>query len=180
MKTLISPQARISADGKTATVTFQIAEKDFSNFPCQRVTVGHYNPSNIKHPRHVQITNEGVFVKYSGNKKLVQFAIPLDDFVLIAAQIEPQTSFPPVVKTLTSLTVEVSSELDPLYQWQVTDSIEIKSVPVGTKIADPVWADIVGQTSKTLDKSTVKTGQWVRVKAYSDAGAMFSNPVKIL
>jgi hypothetical protein len=180
MKSLINPKSVISADGKTATVTFDIVEQTFSDFPSQRWTVGHLNPSNIKHPRHVMVSNEAIFVKYFTPKKRVQFAIPIDDFVLIAAQIEPQTTFPPAIKTLQSLTAEVSSEINPSFQWQVTDSIEIKPVPLGTAVAPVVWTDVVGQTTKTLDKASIKTGQWVRLRAYSDAGEMFSNPVKVM
>lgn len=180
MKTLQSPKVTVSADGKTATVVFQIVEKQFGNFPSQRVTIGHLNPSNKKHPRHVQATDEGVFVKNMMNGEGV--AIELDDFVQMAAVINPATTFAPRFKKSDApLTVEISSELDPDFQWQVTDSIEIKSVTAesGLTPIQPIWTDIAGQVTKTLDKASVKSGQWIRCKAYSQAGEMFSNPVKI-
>ena len=163
MKTLTNSKVTISDDGKTATIVADISDVKFDMVLMQRVTIGHLNPANMRHPRHVQISNEAVFVKAFGNG----FAIPLDDIVAIAAAVEPKTSFAPVFKKSTSdLTVEISSELNPDFQWQAS--------------ADgKTWNDIAGQTSKTLDPKTVSTGQLVRCVASSDAGSMASNPIKI-
>jgi len=163
MKTLTNSKVTISDDGKTATIVADISDVKFDMVLMQRVTIGHLNPANMRHPRHVQISNEAVFVKAFGNG----FAIPLDDIVAIAAAVEPKTSFAPVFKKSASdLTVEISSELNPDFQWQAS--------------ADgKTWNDIACQTSKTLDPQTVSAGQLVRCVASSDAGSMASNPIKI-
>ena len=63
MKSLQNPVTKVSADGKKCTVEFDIIEKDFTQFLVQRVTVGHLSKENMRHPRHVQISEEAVFVK---------------------------------------------------------------------------------------------------------------------
>ena len=166
MKTLSNVKASVK-DGKL-TLTADIVEKQFTPFLIQRVTIGHLNPKNIRHPRHVQISNEAIFVKAFGNA----FAMEIDDIVAIACAVEPKTSFAPLFHSQPkseNLTAEVCSELDPDFQWQVSDKID----------STVNWSNIEGQTTKALDKSKVKANQWVRLIAHSESGSMASNPVQI-
>jgi len=175
MKTLQNPITKISADGKKATVEFDIVEKEFTPFLVQRVTVGHLNPENMRHPRHVQISEQAVFVKGNG----IGMAFPIDDVIKIASVVEPKTSFAPVFKkTTSSLTVEITSELNPDFQWEICGNV---SAPNNSKInmPDGKWIKIEGATSASLDPAKVKSGQWVRCWASSEAGGMASNPTLI-
>lgn len=175
MKSLQNPKTTISADGKKCTVEFDIAEKQFTPFLIQRVTIGHLNPANMRHPRHVQISEEAVFVKAFGNG----MAFPIDDVVKIASVVEPKTSFAPVFKkTQNPLTVEIASELNPDFQWQTCGN---KAAPNNPKLnfPDENWVKIDSATSATLDPTKVKSGQWVRCWASSEAGGMASHPVLI-
>jgi hypothetical protein len=176
MKTLLRPKTTVSEDGKTATIVCDIADVQFSEILAQRVTVGHVNPIHMAHPRHVQISNEAIFVKAFN----VGFAMPIDDIVSIASVVEPRTTFAPQFRKSTdSLTVQIASELDPDFQWEVSDDYNPR--PLGHKEVRAVatWAKIDGQTTKTLDPTKVKSGQWVRCIASSEAGSMASNPVQI-
>lgn len=178
MKFLNNPKTTISADGKTATVVFNIEEKEFNKYPMQRNTVGHVNPANLAHARHLQIDENGFYVKAFG--QIV--AICSDALVSIASVVNPKTSFAPKFKKQIdqSFTVDVATELDPDYQWQVSEN----AIPMAEKphTAPPaaVWSDIEGQSGKSLDKAKVKPGEWVRCIASSAAGSMTSNPVKVL
>ncbi len=172
MKTLINPQTTISADGKKCTVEFDIVEKEFSPFLVQRVTIGHLNPKNMRHPRHVQISEEAIFVKAFGNG----MAFPIDDVVQMASVIEPKTSFAPVFKKSENpFTVEIASELNPDFQWQVCEDVSAgkQHRPNGE------WKDIEGQKTITLDQKTVSKNQWIRCVASSEAGSMASNPIQV-
>jgi len=172
MKTLVNPLTKISADGKKCTVEFDIIEKEFTQFLVQRVTVGHLSKENMRHPRHVQISEEAVFVKAFGNG----MAFPIDDVIKIASIVEPKTSFAPVFKkTENPLTAEVASELNPDFQWEICGNV---SAPNNPKInrADGKWLKIEGATSASLDPSKVQKNQWVRCVASSEAGSMASNP----
>lgn len=166
MKTLNNVKSEVK-DGKL-TLTADIIEKDFSQFLVRRITIGHVNPDKMSHVRHVQVSDEAIFLKLPATKFGV--AIEIEDFVSIATAIEPKTSFAPVFKRQKNpLTIEIGSELKPDFQWQVSDEINSK--------AD--WKDIEGQKSATLEPSTVKSGQWVRCIASSEAGAMPSLPIQI-
>lgn len=147
-----------------------IIESDVDEFkfehPVQQVTVGYLNPENFQWPRHIQLSHEAFFVKAFGNG----VGVMLDDLVKIASVVEPKTSFPPKLNKLdSSLKVSVASELNPSFQWQVSDYLDHRAN----------WKDIEGATSIELDKSKVKSGQFVRVIASSDAGSMTSNPAII-
>lgn len=164
MKKLINVTSAVT-NGKI-TITADIADTDKGEFrfPVQQTTVGWINPLNMRWPRHVQISGEATFVKANGSG----MAILHDDLVAIAALVEPKTSFPPVFKK-SDLTVEVASELNPSYQWQVSDKID----------ASQSWSNINGQISATLDKSSIKAGQFVRCVASNDSGSMISNPTQV-
>lgn len=158
MKTLSGVKTTVTGD--KITITADIVEREF-RFPVQQVTVGYLNPANIRWPRHIQLSNDACFVKAFGNG----FAISTDDLVKIASQVEPKTSFPPLFGLkMPNYTVEISSELHPDLQWEVSDKLTGE------------WSKVEGQTSATLDKSKVKTGQFVRCVASSDAGSVTSNP----
>ena len=162
MKTLINIKT-VVADGKV-TITGDIAEKEF-RFPCQQVTIGYLNPDNPHWPRHIQLSGEAVFVKAYGNG----FAINNDDLVKIAGVIEPRTSYAPLFKKMPrpeTLTVEISSELNPDLQWQ--QSLDNKE-----------WANIEGATSATLDRTKIASGTWVRCVASSESGATATPAVKL-
>jgi len=160
MKTLTNTKTTVT--GNKITITADIVDKKFP-FPVQQVTVGYLNPDNIRWPRHIQLSNDACFIKAFGNG----FAISTDDLVNIAAQVEPKTSFPPLFKKITpEYKVEISSELHPDLQWEVSD-----------KLQGAPWTKVEGQTSESLDKSKVKAGQFVRCVATSDAGSLISNPV---
>ncbi len=167
MKKLLNVKSEMK-DGKI-TITADVVECEAGDFrfPMQQVTVGFYNPENIKWPRHIQISQEATFVKAFGNG----LAIPHEALVEIASLAEPKTSYPPLFKKKIdeNLTAEISSELNPDFQWQVSDSIK----------PDAQWENIEGQTSITLDKSKVLAGKFVRLVASSDAGSMTSNPFLI-
>ena len=175
MKSLQNPVTKVSADGKKCTVEFDIIEKDFTQFLVQRVTVGHLSKENMRHPRQVQISEEAVFVKAFGNG----MAFPIDDVIKIASVVEPKTSFAPVFKkTENPLTVQIASELNPDFQWEICGNVQ---APNNVKInrPDEKWIKIDGATSASLDPSKVKSNQWVRCIASSEAGSMASNPTLI-
>lgn len=153
-------------DGKV-TITADIAEAIFDK-NVQQTTILFITSENRQWPRHIQISGEAVFVGAFGNK----FAILNSDLVAIAAAVEPKTSYPPIFKNNKSpdLTVDIYSELDPDFQWQVSPSLKVGEVD---------WKDVAGQTSKDFDRTQVKKGDFVRCVASSEAGTMYSNPVLI-
>lgn len=164
MKTLTNVVCKVE-NGKV-TITADIADKTFG-LPVNQTTVGYLNPKNIRYPRHCQISNEAYFVKAFGNG----FAIMHDDLVRIAAIVEPKTTYPPLFTKQPdseNFVVEINSELNPDFQWQVSDEI---------KLGKENWTDIVGATDGVLDKSKVEKGKFVRCVAKSEAGTMYSNPV---
>jgi len=173
MKSIKNPKVTVSADGKSGSMTFDIVDQQYTPFLIQRVTVGHLNPLNLRHPRHVQISEEAVFVKAFGNG----FAFPLDDIVAVATAIEPKTSFAPVFQKNTNpLVAQVASELNPDFQWEVCGN---SPAPNNANYPDNKWIKIEGATSSSLDPSKVKSGQWVHCIASSEAGSVTSNPVQV-
>jgi hypothetical protein len=150
-------------DGK-ATITADVVEQEF-RFPCQQVTVGYLNPSNIRWPRHIQLSGEAVFVKAYG----IGFAIPNEEFVKLASAIEPRTSYSPLFGKMPSpdsLTVDFNSELNPDLQWQQSAD-------------DKEWTNIEDATSVTLDRAKVAKGTFVRCVASSAAGATGTPSIKL-
>lgn len=163
MKTLANLKATVS-DGKV-TITADIVEKDFSQFPVQQQTILHASGHGLSHHRHLQIGQHGAVVKTPG--KNVGFVLERQSMVDLATEIEPRLAESPRLSKLTStLTVEINSELTPNLQWQ-------------SSADQQTWDDVAGQTTNTLDKTKVEKGRHVRLKASSDAGEMFSNSVRI-
>lgn len=165
MKTLKNVKSNL-VNGKL-TITADVVETTAGEFkfPVQQTTVGWLNPANLRWPRHIQISSEGVFVKSINGA----MAIANDDFVAIASLVEPKTSFAPFYKTFPTpqnLTVDFSTELEPKLQWQVSDS------PLPTS----EWKDIEGEISATL--KAPPTGKYVRCVASSEAGATATPPIK--
>ncbi len=160
MKTLTNHKVEV-ANGKL-TITADIVEADPGQFkfPAQQQTVTWINPHNHAWHRHVQISNEAVFVKAFANG----LAVPLHMLVEVAGRVEPKTSYPPFFRRQSDLKVEISSELEPDFQWQVSDKIGVLQS----------WSNIDGETKLGLDVSKVNKGQFVRLKASSEAGEMFS------
>lgn len=148
--------------GNKVFIEADILEQTFG-VRVQQVTVGYYNQKNLAWPRHCQLSHEALFIKAFGNG----VGVKLEDLVALAAAVEPKTTFPPKMdnKLDSTLKVELSSELTPTLQWQVSEHIDNR--------AD--WKDIDGATDITFDKSKVETGHFVRVIARSDAGEMISN-----
>jgi hypothetical protein len=160
MKILKNIKASIK-DGQV-TITGQISEYKFDH-PVQQVTVGYLNPANMQWPRHCQLSHEAFFVKAFGNG----VGIMLDDLVNLAAIIEPKTTFPPKSGSLDqTLTVHIDSELTPELQWEISDD-------------GKEWSAIEGQTTNTLDKSKIEKGKIVRLRASSEAGSAYTNPVMV-
>ncbi|MDE2097609.1 MAG: hypothetical protein KGL39_10210 [Patescibacteria group bacterium] len=175
MKQLSNPKVAMSTDGKQATVVFDVADTVFDRRFVQQVTVGHINPSNPAWSRHAQLSHDSVFLTAYGDG----ISIKIDDLAVIASKIEPKSTYPPKFTKTNALSVEVSSELNPDFQWEVGDFV--KGVEIRPKVfQDQIhnWRKIDGATSKTLDKSLVKSGQFVRCVASSAAGSMTSNPIK--
>jgi len=147
------------------TLTGKIINFQFG-FPAMQQTVPYADDKNAKWMRHLQISQEATFVKAFGNG----FGLPHKVLVDLATACEPKTSYPPVFKkTDDELVAEISSEIEPALQWEVSDCVKESSV----------WSKIEGQTTKALDKTKVSKGQFVRLVATSDAGQMISNPVLI-
>ena len=169
---------KCTATGNKITICADIVEADAGEFrfPAQRTTVGYLHEANPNWPRHVQVSNEAIFVKSAQNG----LAITLDDFVSIATCAEPKTASPPVLVKVQDLTAEISSELNPDFQWQVSDNPRPIADKPSTPPPQPVWTDIKGATVKTLDKAMVKSGQWVRCIISSESGSLTSNPIKIV
>lgn len=164
MKTLTNIQTVIS--GTKATITADIVDKVFG-FPVQQVTIGFMPDNNPKFLRHVQISHEALFVKAYGTG----FAIPLEDLMTkVAMVIEPKLSFPPVLKKVGALTVELVSELQPVLQWQQAPA---------PNSPEEDWKDIEGANDKSLDSAKTQKGTWVRCKATSESGIAITPPIKI-
>ena len=165
MKTL--QNVKVTASNGKVTITADILDKAFDVRTVQQTTVL-YVRENRQWPRHIQVSGEAVFVKAFGNG----FAISHNDLVAIATAVEPKTSYPPVLRSQllsNNLTVNISSELNPDFQWQSTDSLEVGKVN---------WQDIAGANTQTLDPSKA-SGKFVRCVASSEAGVMNSNPVLV-
>lgn len=163
-------QVKTVVSGDSVTITGKIVDTlphEFK-FPIQQVSIGYLNPDNIRHPRHVQISGEAVFVKGRGNA----FVITHDDLVSIAAQVEPLTSYQPWFNKMPSadkLTVEFSSELEPSLQWKWSDG----------PAPDGKWTNIEGATTATLTKTDALKDKWVSCVASSNAGATSTPPIKL-
>jgi hypothetical protein len=163
MKTIIDTTVTVK-DG-IVTMTGKLVDRQFG-FPTMQQTVPFADANNARWMRHIQISQQATFVKAFGNG----FGFPHEVLVKIATACEPKTSYPPVFKKgEDELVAEISSEIEPTLQWEVSDGVKESSV----------WKPIEGQTSRALDKTKVTKGQFVRLVATSEAGQMISNPVLI-
>lgn len=163
MKTL--KDVTVSVKDGVVTLTGKIAEASFDIHMAQRVTIGYVNPENLTWPRHIQLSHEAVFVRAFGNG----FGIHNDDLVKLATAVEPKTSYPPLFKKSNKerYRVELSSELHPDFQWQVSDKID----------KTQKWENITGETFNYLKVPNAVKGRFVRCIASSEAGSVASNPV---
>lgn len=162
MKTLKNLQTTIK-DGKV-TITGDLVEQTFSH-PVQQVTVGFAADKDIHWIRHVQLSHEALFVKRIG----AGFAINLEELVNNVANIvEPKLSFPPKARYANKFQVDITSELEPTVQWQVTEADGPEE-----------WRDIPGQTKLLLDSTTVSLGQFVRCKTSNGAGCTYTPIFKV-
>jgi hypothetical protein len=156
MKTIQNVKVTVT-DGRM-TICADLKDTPFNGMLTTRVTHGFVNPINPKHGRHIQSSNEAVFIR----SKNGAIAIPNNVLIQIAASAEPLTSFPPVIKSEKLGFVEVNSETPVLYQWQVSDD----AFPVAEKPHTPappaVWKNIDGETKPELNMVAVKAGQYVR------------------
>ena len=163
-KTLSNPQSKVSEDGKSITITADLTDAEYSMILAQRVTIGHFNPKNMNHVRHVQISNEAMFVKayWKG------VAFDADALVAIATAIEPKTSFAPVFdKSDDPTKAIVISELPVTLAWETCTD---KSVKINSQ-----WVVISGETSSMV-KATLPKGIWLRCRATNEAGTNCSLP----
>lgn len=167
MKTKTLVNVQMSAKDGKVTLTGDIAEVDFDVHMIQRVTIGYLNPDNRQWPRHIQLSHEAVFVSAFGK----YFSLNDDDLVRLATLVEPKTSYPPIFKSKIAdkLEAQISSELDPSFRWEVSDRIDKAQQ----------WSVIEGESSNTLSSPERFKGKFVRCVAFSDAGSMTSNPVKV-
>lgn len=165
MKTLANIKTIVSQDGKSVTITGDIVDKNYNMILVRRVTVGHLNRQNMRHIRHIQVSDQAVFTKYCADG----FAWELDDLVAIAAQINPKTSFAPVISNVKgSLQVSIASELPSTLQWQLCADKRL------TKTS--VWTAIAEATQPTLAATDSMKGNWVRCQATNAVGTSFSVP----
>lgn len=160
MKTFANIKYTIT--GNKITLTADIVDKDFSRYPAQHQTIVHTASGNRRHRRHFHLSEAGAIIRTPG--KNLGFVFQKQDMVDLATAIEPRLSYAPVAAPIgKDLTANISSELTPDLQWQASAD------------GGRTWTDIAGQTTKTLDRATVKAGQQVRLKASSEAGTMISN-----
>lgn len=163
MKTLSLKNIILSDDGKSVTITADIADLPFNKLLVTRVTHTHVNPDNHKHGRAVQMSNEAIFV----HSRRGSVALSNDFFAKIAATVEPLTSFPPVIQKGSIGKIKVVSELPITYKWQVSDDAFQK----GTHpLPEPQWQDIPNSNSESLDESTIEENKWVRCVVTNGAG----------
>jgi hypothetical protein len=158
---ILSNVVTVVKDGKV-TITADIADKSFQ-WPVQQTTVTHIAAENVRFPRHVQLSHEAVFVKNGP----IGFAIEREDLVNIAKEVEPQTSYRPVVsKSDGPFSAKFVSELPLTYKWQ-------------NSAAGKVFVNIEGQTNQTLDLTKVVKGEFVRCVATNAAGSTATAPVQV-
>lgn len=169
MKRLSNVKATVTGD--RITICADIVETPFWRMPVERTIDRAINVPDANQPRqhhyHIQVSQDIYSVKTPG--KHCGLAISHDDMLAIAKMVDPRICHAPVLKSQinsTTLTADIGSELTPDLQWEVCSD-------------GKTWTAIEGQTTKTLDKSTVKQGQFVRLVAKSEAGTMTSNPIKI-
>lgn len=168
MKTLI-PISVSQSDGKV-TVEFSYGDKQYSKYNIRQVTLLHFAEGNPTWVRHVQISEEGLFVKRMGQG----LALDLDEWVTkVANVLEPQLACPPkgkVIKTPNLLKAEINSELNPTFQWQYADKPNTPSEQ---------WQDITGETTDILSVKPELKGKFARCFAKSDAGPLATPPVAV-
>ena len=155
MKSIQKCTFNIAADGKSGTMAFEIVDAPFNRLLISRNTHNHSNPDATKHPRHIQSSNEAVFVF----SRMIGFFIPNKCIAQLAAAVEPKTTFAPVFKKDGT----VASEIPVTYQWQVSDD-------------GKTWTNINGETNPTVDAADIKPGQWTRCIATNANGSTTSNP----
>lgn len=171
MKTLRS--AEISVEGDTITIKAKIVDQPFQGILITRVTHGHLNHENMRHPRRIQSSSEAVFVE----APMAKIAIPNKLVSRIAAAMEPMTSFPPKIKRESKPNeILVCSEIPVTYQWQISNNPK----PIADKPHTPpppaIWNDISGETSNIIDESKVEVGKWIRCVVKNAAGTLITVP----
>lgn len=175
MKTVKNPVVTISADGKTGSLTFEIADVAFSNILTSRISHGHANAENMSHRRYIQSSNAAVFVSSSKGK----VAFENEFMAAIAAAVDPLTTFAPVLKkTKLPNSVSVASETPVKYQWQISDAAFPKATQQHTPAPAAVWTDIPDAALETLDESKVPEGKWARCMVSNASGSVFSKPIQ--
>jgi len=149
-------------EGNKITITAELSEKEFQ-LPVQLTTIGHGVATNIHHPRHVQISNEALFVKrmHSQTKRGAAVAWLIDELVDIFVNIEPGLTDAPVFVQQPKpdlLDATVNSEIPFTLAWEQSDDCK-------------TWL--------TTDKSIVVPGKFYRAIATNAAGSTISNAVKL-
>jgi hypothetical protein len=175
MKTVQNPVVKIAADGKSGTVSFDIVDNTYNGILTSRTSHGYCNPDNMRHRRYIQSSNEAVFVESA--KARVAFMNHF--FAIIAAYVDPLTTFAPEIKKGSALgVVNQSSETPVSYQWQVSNNAFPLAVAPHTPPPPAVWTDVQGQTAASLDESIIKTGQSIRCIITNSTGVSITKPAK--
>lgn len=173
MKTLTKP--KITVNGDEITIVAKIVEQPFNKLLVTRVSHGHVNPDNVRHPRRIQSSNEAVFIESPAGK----FAMPNEVIAAIAAHACPESSFAPVfVAGSTPDGVKVTSETEVTYQWQVSDNPAPIADKPNTSPPEAVWTDIPTATNAKLDQTLVAEKKWVRCVATNLTGKTISKPIQ--
>ena len=161
MKTITTAKATLSADGKTITAVFDVADQPFNSLLTTRVSHPYSNPLHPAHHRRIQSSNAAVFCEAPG----VKAAILNDALADLFASLEPKTTFLPQLKKTADGTVQVISETPVTMQWQVS--------------ADgKTWTNIPGATSGTLDPNATKPGEWAQLVITNSTGSTVSKPAQ--
>lgn len=173
MKTLQNVQIE-EKDGRII-ISGEVKDMPYSGFLTTRTTHGYVNPENMAHGRHIQSSNEAIFVRAAG----CVIAIPNDVIIGIASVMEPATTFAPIFrKGSKPCCVKVISESRASIQWQISDAAFPESDKPDTKPPEAVWSDIAGAISETLDESLVPKGRWLRCVAKNTTGTTISRAVQ--
>ena len=175
MKTLLNPKALLSADGKTVTLTCDVAELPYGSQLTRKVSHGYLHPENIKHQRGIIATSDVVLVESRYGKAAITNAV----LAALGAAVEPKTSFAPVFKKGSSPAgVDVLSETPFTLQWETTDKPNPIPQTHGKPMVQPIWTPIKDATGPKIDESSIPVGLWVRCVATNSTGSTASQPAQ--
>lgn len=162
----IITKCKTIVDGNKITITAELSEKDFV-LPVQLVTIGHGVSTNLHHPRHVQISNEALFVKRMPRADLKRKGSAIgwliDELVDVFVAIDPNlTDAPQFLEhpKENDLSVVINSEIEFTEKWEQSDD-------------GKDWVEF------DKDKNGTIPGKLYRCIATNAAGSTISNPVML-